>query len=77
MPISPFQLVSYAYQARSTEAIRLCRTLGQELVTRNGLEGNVHDVPNLQPSTLENVGLPQPEYIYERFGINHLVASSS
>ena len=61
LPVRPAKDISCAYQARSVEAIRLCRTLEQELVTRNGLKGNVHDVPNLQP---QNVGLPQPEYIY-------------
>jgi len=68
--------VGYAYRARSVEAIRLCRTLEQELVTRNEFKGDVHHVPNLRPSTHQNVGLPQPEYIYERFDINHLAASS-
>jgi len=82
MPFIPFILaklakdVSYVYRARSVEAIRLCRTLVQEPVTRNGFKGDVHDVHNLRPSTLQNVGLPQPEYIFERFGISHLVAPS-
>jgi len=82
MPLLPYILakpskdLGRAYQARSVEVIRLCRTLEQELVTRNEFKGDVHDVPNLQPSTLQNVGLPQLEYIHERFSINHLAASS-
>lgn len=79
MPIRPFLLakqakgVGYPYRARSVEAIRLCRNLEQELVTRYGsFEGGVHR----QPRTVQNIGFPQAEDIYETFGINHFAASS-
>ena len=61
----------YAYRARSVEAIRLCRALEQDLVTRYGTSTKdyVHDVQRLHhPGSVQSVNFWQSEDIHGRFG---------
>ena len=82
MPISQFLLtkqgkdVGYAYRARSVEAIRLYRKLEQDLVTKYGFKDDVHNLPTLQPGTVQNDDFIQDEGICERFGVIQFAASS-